>query len=65
MKLDPVSALRSHVQQQARRTIVVGHQNVDSTVVVHIAEHRRPADLDQRQRRAGRGRYILKTVTFA
>ena len=53
MNQHPMSAVRHGVQQQARGTVVVGDQNIHSAVVVHVAENRRPADLQRLQRRAG------------
>ena len=61
---EPVSAFGSGIQKQARRTIVVGDQNVHASVIVHISEYRRPADLAVRQRWAGRSRDISEALAF-
>src|SRR5579863_10125871 len=58
-------ALRHGVQQQARWTVVVGDQNIDATVVIHVAKSGRSTDLGKREGRAGRSRHILETFPLA
>src|SRR5438132_1593593 len=53
MNQEPMPALWNGVQQQARRTVVVGEQNIDTTVVIHVAKNRGSADVGAIEGRAG------------
>ncbi len=60
---NPMPALGC-VQEQVGRTIIVGHQNVHTAVVVHIAEYGRPADVAVLEGRAGGSRNILEALAL-
>src|SRR5262245_30010484 len=64
MNQDPVPTVLGCVQQQPGRAVVVSYQNVNSTVVVHIAEHGGAAHLLKLQSRASQSGDVLKTFAF-
>ncbi len=50
--LHPMRAPGRLVQKQARRTIIVGHEDVDVAVIIDVAECGGAADFGKLQRRA-------------
>jgi hypothetical protein len=60
-----MTAVRHRVQQQARGTVIVGEQNVDPSIVIHVVESRRAAGLQGLQVRSGRSRHVLEALPRA
>lgn len=47
----PVSAWPALIHQKSCRTVVIGDQNVDISVVIHVTERSAPADFRESERR--------------